>query len=168
MRRILAQTNASSTVCTALSKSLRLLVKTYLRQLSSFCLPFHPVKCLRVLWRVYVYVHIESSVCQHDHQVWLWLYVTPAVLQDAAYLFMAGMCVGWYCCIYCRSGLQWMNGYLSLTGVHNKKKDQKALFSDCYWLYQFISPIRGHLSPSYLSSALQCSQSLRRPLLYSL
>ncbi len=129
MRRILVQTNASSTVCSALSKNFRLLVKTYLRQLSSFCLPFlHPVKCLRVLWRVYVYVHIESSVCQHDHQVWLWLYVTPAVLQDAAYLFMAGMCVGWYCCIYCRSGLQWMNGYLSLTGVHNKKKDQEALF----------------------------------------
>lgn len=43
-----------------------------------------------------------------------------------------------------RSGLQWINGYLSLTGVHNTKKARKHFFSDCYWLYQFIPPSRGH------------------------
>lgn len=82
----------------------------------SVCLPSTVVKCFRVMWRIYVYIHVESSVSQHAHQVWLWLFATRAVLQDVDYSFMAVMSVSVYVYI---CGLQWINGYLSLMEVHN-------------------------------------------------
>lgn len=88
----------------------------------SACLPSTVVKCFRVMWRIYVYIHGESSVSQRAHQVWL--FTTHAVLQDVDYSFMAVMSVSVYVYI---CGLQWINGYLSLMEVHKTKKVWEVL-----------------------------------------